>query len=418
MKIAVVGSGISGLGSALLLSQKYEVHLFEASNRLGGHAHTTNHKLENQSVNVDTGFLVYNDLTYPQLKSMFKFLGVETVASDMSLSIQVPQVGLEWAGDNLDTVFAQRRNLISPKFFRLLLDILKFHKNAEAYRELSRIKRWTVGDLLRNQKYSKELQEWYILPMVAAIWSTPEKGMLDFPAETFLTFFLNHKLLQVKDRPVWRTVKNGSVNYVNKIAERLQYIHLDEAVQSVESINGQLHLASNKGKYVFDKVIFANHAPVTAKIYKFKNSAQEKILQSFSTVSNRAYLHEDLKFMPQKKKCWASWNVQAQLKSQFADKVSLTYYLNRLQPLNTDKKLLLTLNPNTSPEKTIFETQYDHPQFNQKAIDAQVDIPDIQGYDGVYFAGAWTRYGFHEDGLLSAVKVAEKFGLSTPWRIT
>lgn len=418
MKIAIIGSGISGLGTALLLSQKYDVHLFEASNRLGGHAHTSTIEQQGKQIIIDTGFLVYNDLTYPHLRSMFKYLNTKTVASDMSLSIQVPQAGLEWAGNNLDSVFAQRKNIINPRFHRFLLAILDFHKHAEKFRELSRVNRWTIGDLLTQQKYPKELMQWYILPMVAAIWSTPEKGMLDFPAETFLTFFINHKLLQVNDRPVWRTVENGSKNYVDQIAQRLQHIHLSEAVDSVESVSGKLHLKTHLADYQFDRVVFATHAPVTAKIYKFKNQQQESMIKSFSTIPNKAILHDDLGFMPQKTKCWASWNVQAQLGTAESDKVSLTYLLNRLQPLATDNNLLLTLNPSRTPNNIMFSADYDHPKFDQKAIDAQSDIPHLQGIDGVYFAGAWTRYGFHEDGLLSAVNVAKHFDIETPWRIT
>lgn len=419
MKIAVIGSGISGLGAALILSQKHEVHLFEASNRLGGHAHTSTIDMNGEKkVNVDTGFLVYNDLTYPHLRSLFAFLQTETVASDMSLSIQVPQAGLEWAGNNLNSVFAQRKNIFNYRFYKLLFAILDFHKKADKLRELSSQKRWSIGDLLREQKYPVELKDWYILPMVAAIWSTPEKGMLDFPAETFLTFFINHKLLQVNDRPVWRTVKNGSRNYVQQIADRLQHIHLNEAVNHVENVNGTLEVKTSLADYKFDRVVFATHAPVTAKIYKFKNQHQEKMIKSFSTIPNKAVLHNDLGFMPSTEKCWASWNVQAQLGTSASDKVSLTYLLNRLQPLNTDKKMLLTLNPSRHPSGVMLNANYEHPKFDQLAIDAQKDIPHLQGIDGVYFAGAWTRYGFHEDGLLSAVKVAKLFDIETPWRVS
>lgn len=417
MKIAVIGSGISGLGTALLLSQKHEVHIFEASSRLGGHAHTTQIESGDRTLNVDTGFLVYNELTYPNLKALFKYLQVETVASDMSLSVQIPEIGLEWAGDSLNTVFAQRKNFFNFKFYKLLNQILKFHSNAEANLQKARFHRWTVGQLLKN--YSPILAEWYILPMVAAIWSTPEKGMLDFPAETFLTFFINHKLLQVNDRPVWRTVKNGSKNYVDKIASRLEHVHFSEPVLSVRSLypeQRQVRIMTGRGDYTFDRVVFATHAPVTRQIYQFKSLQQAQVLQNFTTIPNKAFLHEDSNFMPNNAKCWASWNVQGRLQSQNSDKVSLTYFLNRLQPLQTSKKLLLTLNPTSEPKKIIFQADYDHPRFDWSAIDAQKEIAAIQGHDGVYFAGAWTRYGFHEDGLLSAVKVAELFEISPPWR--
>lgn len=416
MKIAVIGAGISGLGSALILSQKHEVHLFESADRLGGHAHTSLVEKNGKQNNIDTGFLVYNDLTYPHLKSLFHFLQVETVASDMSLSIQVPQAGLEWAGNNLNSVFSQRKNLINPRFHKFLLSILAFHRHAEENRELARQNRWTIHDLLIKKNYPLELMEWYILPMVAAIWSTPEKGMMDFPAETFLTFFINHRLLQVNNRPIWRTVKNGSKNYVDLIAKQLQHIHLGEGVVSVEHIEQKLQVQTVKQKYQFDKVVFATHAPVTAKIYKFKNSQHENILKSFSTIANKAYLHGDRSFLPQKERCWSSWNVQAQLSTEHADKVSLTYLLNRLQPMSFDQNMLLTLNPTRNPQDVIFEAQYDHPKFDQRAIDAQKEIPEIQGHDGVYFAGAWTRYGFHEDGLLSAVNVAKRLEVNPQWK--
>lgn len=417
MKIAVIGSGVSGLGASLILSQKHEVHLFESEKRLGGHAHTSQIKVGEDLVDLDTGFLVYNDLTYPHLRSMFKHLNVETVNSDMSLAIRVPHLDLEWAGDNLDTVFAQRKNLLRPRFHKLLLDILKFHKHAERNRDLSRQNRWTVRQLLKEQGFSTELTEWYVLPMVAAIWSTPETKMLDFPAETFLTFFLNHKLLQVNDRPQWKTVKNGSKNYVQKIAEKLQNIHLDEPITSVQKSGNHVKVISNSQEYLFDKVIFATQPSLTRKILKTEHSEVSRVLNSFGTVTNTAYLHQDESLMPKSKKCWASWCVQANYNTEHQQQVSLTYYLNRLQPLKTQQNLFLTLNPTHEPKNTLLKVKYGHPLFNQAAIDAQAELPSVQGFDGVYFIGAWTRYGFHEDGLLSAVKLARLFDINTPWSV-
>jgi predicted NAD/FAD-binding protein len=418
LKIAVVGSGIAGLGSSLLLSSKHEVHLFENDTRLGGHAHTSDIQVEGQSVAVDTGFLVYNDLTYPHLRGMFDYLGVETCNSDMSLSIRVPDRNLEWAGDNMNTVFAQRKNLLSPRFYRLLFDIVKFHKQAETNCELSRLNRWTVADLLQEMKFSKELAEWYVLPMLAAIWSTPEQKMFDFPAETFLTFFLNHKLLQVNNRPQWKTVKGGSRQYVQKIAERLQHIHLNEGVLAVEKDGDKLKVTTAKGEMLFDKVVFATAPAVTRRILKTSNESVTRFLNSFQVVPNRAVLHRDETQMPVSKKCWASWCVQANLKSSFSNNVSLTYYLNRLQPLKTNTDIFLSLNPTGEPKNQVFKVDYTHPMFDQKAIDAQKDLPALQGVDGVYHAGAWTRYGFHEDGILSAVNVAKCFGVEVPWGVS
>lgn len=416
-KIAVVGSGISGLSAALILTQKYEVHLFESDSRLGGHAHTSDIQIGNDLVSLDTGFLVYNELTYPHLIALFKYLNVEVVNSDMSLSIQVPHLKLEWAGDNLDTVFAQRKNLFKPRFYKMLLDILRFHKDAEVNRDLARSHQWSTAELLKNQNFGSEIQEWYILPMLAAIWSTPENKMLDFPAETFLTFFLNHKLLQVNNRPQWKTVKNGSRQYVDKIAQKLEFIHLNEAVEQVESSHGQIKLKSKANEYLFDHVVFATQPSLTRKILKTQNRNILNMLNSFETVSNKAYLHQDASFMPQSKKCWASWCVQANLKTENHNAVTLTYFLNRLQPLNTKQDVFLTLNPARKPQNLLAQFEYGHPQFNQRAIEAQKLLPSLQGQEGIYFAGAWTRYGFHEDGLLSAVNIAHQLGVEPQWKI-
>lgn len=417
MKIAVVGSGISGLGASLILSQKHEVHLFEADSRLGGHAHTSTVQVGADKVNVDTGFLVFNDLTYPHLRSLFKYLGVEIVNSDMSLSIRIPHANLEWAGDNLDTVFAQRRNFFSIPFHMMLQDILKFHRNAERHRDEAREKKWTVGELLEKHKYSRQLREWYILPMVAAIWSTPEVAMLNFPAETFLTFFLNHKLLQVNDRPQWKTVKGGSKHYVEAIAKRLQHVHLNEPVKSVEAQGEKVLLKTTQGETLFDKVIFATQPYLTTKILRSNKEQVFDVLSSFKTIPNSAYLHQDTDFMPKSKKCWASWCVQANYKTQQQNSVALTYYLNRLQPLTTNQNVFLTLNPSHTPNSLIMKVDYSHPHFDHTAIEAQKLLPKIQGLDHIYHIGAWTRYGFHEDGLLSAVKVCEQLGVSHPWVI-
>jgi uncharacterized protein len=417
LKIAVVGSGISGLGASLILSQKHEVHLFEADARLGGHAHTSTVKVGSDQVNVDTGFLVFNDLTYPHLRSMFKYLGVEIVNSDMSLSIRIPHANLEWAGDNLDTVFAQRKNLFNIPFQIMLKDILKFHKNAEKLRDEAREKNWTVADLLDNKKYSAQLREWYVLPMVAAIWSTPETDMLNFPADTFLTFFLNHKLLQVNDRPQWKTVKGGSKHYVEAIAKRLQHIHLNEPVVSVQAQGAKVLLKTVQGETVFDKVIFATQPELTRKILRIDNKQVDEVLSKFKIIQNKAYLHQDTSFMPKSKKCWSSWCVQANYNTDQQSHVALTYYLNRLQPLTTKQDVFLTLNPSHTPSSVIMTANYGHPQFDRAAIEAQKLVPQIQGIDNIYYAGAWTRYGFHEDGLLSAVNVSELLGVKHPWVI-
>lgn len=416
MKIGVVGAGISGLGAAYLLAQKHEVHLFESESRLGGHAHTVTVDEQGTAVPIDTGFLVYNELTYPHLMGLFRTLGVETVESDMSLSVQVKEKKLEWSGTNLNTVFGQRKNIFNPKFYGMLLEILRFHRESEANLLASRRHGWSLRDLLREKNYRAEFCHDYLIPIGAAIWSTPEKQMLDFPAETFLSFFINHRLLQVEDRPVWRTVKNGSQEYVKKIAAHIPYIHLGEPIVEVERFAGKVAVKTAKGTFDFDKVVMATHAPVTLKVLKSPSEREWQILSAIKTEKNRTVLHRDGSMMPKENRCWASWNVVGSTDHNAHRKVALTYYLNRLQPLNTQNNYFVSLNSDQIHDGTVREMDYAHPTFNHAAIQAQKELPEIQGNGGVYYAGAWTRYGFHEDGLLSAVKVAELLGVGTPWR--
>ncbi len=415
MKIAIIGSGISGLGSSLILKDHHDVHLFESNTRWGGHAHTSDIKThQGDQVALDTGFLVYNELTYPHLTALFKYLNVETVDSDMSLSIRSQRDQVEWAGDNLSTVFAQKKNLFRPSFYKMLFQILKFHRKAPAYREECQKESMNLEEFLDRHGYGQEIREWYILPMVAAIWSTGEKDMLKFPAETFFNFFLNHKLLQVNNRPIWRTVKNGSRNYVQKIISQLPKTSLGEAVVSVRNSAEGIQVQTTRDTYHFDKVIFATSAPLALGLIQNPTEPQKNILGSFRTTPNQAYLHTDSYLMPKNQKCWASWNVLAKGLDQNTQ-VSLTYYLNRLQPLQTKEQLLLTLNCDTKPEGLLMQASYEHPEMNRAAIEAQKKLDEIQGVENMYFCGAWTRYGFHEDGLLSAVCVAKKIGAEPPW---
>lgn len=418
MKTAVIGSGISGLGAAWIMSQTDEVHLFESDSRLGGHANTVYVKDGSSDIPVDTGFLVYNELTYPHLKSFFKELQVETAASDMSLAIKAPHKGLEWAGTSLDTVFAQRSNIVRPGFLRMLYDITRFHREAETNRSLAQKNGWTLGQLMHTRSYSEEFKRDYLLPIGAAIWSTPERGMEYFPAESFLTFFINHRLLQISNRPVWRTVKGGSVEYVKKVAARIPFVHLNSPVTGVERRAGKV-LVKVRGECLeFDRVVLATHAPITRQILENVSPLEHQVLEAVKTSANKTYLHTDASFMPTRRKCWSSWNVLGSPEGQNHENVSLTYFINKLQPLGTDKDYFVTLNPRSPVQEVLQEFTYHHPQFDQKAIEAQKALSQIQGRGGVYFAGAWTRYGFHEDGLLSAVRVGELMGVKPPWEVS
>lgn len=418
MKIAVVGAGISGLGAAWLLSQKHEVHLFEAESRLGGHAHTVSVQEPHQLVPMDTGFLVYNELTYPHLTAFFKELNVETVDSSMTLSIQLKDKNLEWSGSNLNTIFGQRSNLLKLSFHKMLLEILRFGREAEESLQLALRHAWTLGEFLQARKFAPQFATDYLLPIGAAIWSTPEPKMLEFPAATFLTFFINHKLLQVNNRPIWKTVKGGSVQYVEKAARGITHVHKATPVLEVERIsNGKIQVKTHKGTVEFDRVVMATHTPVTARVLKGQSDHERQMLSSISYESNKTFLHHDESCMPKNKRCWSAWNVYGVMNTEHSRKVSLSYYINELQRPTTNKNYFLTLNPSKRIESVVQEFEYSHPQFDQRAIRAQRDLPSIQGQGGVYYAGAWSRYGFHEDGLLSAVNVAKLMGVETPWSV-
>lgn len=415
MRIAVVGGGISGLGAAWILSRQHEVHLFEAAPRLGGHANTVSVSEGDAQIPMDTGFLVYNELTYPNLIRFFEQLGVETVESDMSLSIQSGDGRLEWSGTNLNSIFGQRMNLLRPRFHWMLLEILRFARQADELLLQARRHAWTLGEVLAAGRFSREFSTDYLLPIGGAIWSTSPTRMLEFPAETFLTFFMNHKLLQVNNRPVWRTVKNGSINYVRRAVKGISRVHLDSPVREVERVEGGVRVKTGRDEGVFDRVVLAAHAPQSLKMLKDPSSAERRVLGAVRYQPNVAVLHRDRAVMPRARRCWSSWNVASARPGQTED-ISLSYYLNRLQPLPTERDYFITLNARTEPRELVEKIDYEHPQFDQEAIRAQAALPTIQGGGGVFFAGAWTRYGFHEDGLLSAVRVCELLGVEAPWK--
>ncbi len=415
MKIAVVGGGISGLSAALILSQEHEVHLFESEPRLGGHAHTVNvHESSQKTVAVDTGFLVYNTLTYPHLTQFLDYLNVPTVESNMSLSIRASN-GLEWAGESLLTIFAQPQNIFNLKFLNMLFDIWKFNKAAEENLELSRQKNLTLEQLVALRGYGEAFKTRYLFPMTGAIWSMSYQKALNFPAETFLTFCINHHLLQINNRPIWRTIRGGSINYVQQVQARLKNIHFASAVTGIRRNQDKLTVETKIHQMDFDKVVLATHAPTSVQLIRaeFPDLAQE--LAYFQVTPNKVELHEDSSLMPKNRICWSAWNVMA--KEQVNDKsdICLTYFINKLQPLGTEKNYFVTLNHTQELRTKHGEFHYDHPQFDFPMIEAQKRLPGVQGRHGLYFAGAWTRYGFHEDGILSAVNVAKLLGIAPPW---
>lgn len=417
-RIAVIGSGISGLASAYFLQRKHEVVLFEAGTYLGGHSNTVDIVVEGQKLAVDTGFLVFNERTYPNLIALLAELGVPSFASDMTFAVSMDEGRLEWAGTNLDTVFAQRRNLLSPAFLRMVRDILHFNSRAEEnLQRLQQTPQLTLGQLLAAGGYGDYVRDAYLLPMAAAIWSSSPQDILQFPAATFLRFCQNHALLQINDRPQWRTIQGGSRNYVQKIAATLPHKHLQCAVHAVRRTERGVIVSSARGEEEFDAVVLATHAPDSLRLLQDADQAERSLLSAQRYQENAAVLHTDPGQLPQRRKLWSAWNYLGRQDVGGERSVCVSYWLNRLQNLPVQTPVVVTLNPFQEPDpaKVLARFSYAHPIFDQAAIAAQAQLPGIQGRRKTWFAGAWSGYGFHEDGLKSALRVVKDFGLAPAW---
>ncbi|MBC3875459.1 NAD(P)/FAD-dependent oxidoreductase [Undibacterium flavidum] len=418
-KIAIIGAGISGLASAYFLQKHHEVSLFEANTYLGGHTNTVDIQIDQKTLSVDTGFLVFNEKTYPNLIALFAELGVDSYATDMSFGVSLNDGQLEWAGTNLDTVFAQRKNILSPGFLRMLSEILRFNRDAESNLRACSQSGISLGQLLSTQKYNARFANHYLIPMAAAIWSSSPKDILDFPASTFLRFCLNHALLQVNDRPQWRTVKNGARSYVQKIAATLKDIRLNNPVSAVVRTEAGVQIESPRGIEQFDAVIFATHAPDTLRLLKDPSEEETALLSKVRYQANTAYLHTDVSLLPRNKKVWSAWNYLGTDSNtqNDAQAVCVSYLLNQLQRLDTETPVIVTLNPWQAPaaDKLLASFNYDHPVFDQAAIESQRNLSQLQGKRATWFAGAWSGYGFHEDGLKSALRVVNDFQLCPNW---
>ncbi|WP_374360082.1 NAD(P)/FAD-dependent oxidoreductase [Pseudoduganella danionis] len=415
-RIAVIGAGISGLASAYFLNRRHQVVLYEAGSYLGGHTNTVDVTLDGQRHGVDTGFLVYNELTYPNLIALFEELGVASTASDMSFAVSMADGALEWAGTSLATVFAQRRNLFKPHFLRMVRDILHFNRHARRFLAAAEQQPLTLGQLLAQHGYGETFRDAYLLPMAAAIWSSSPSDILQFPATTFLRFCLNHALLQVNDRPQWRTVHGGARNYVHKIAATLPDCRLNSRVLQVVRHAGGVTVVTAQGSAEYDAVVFATHAPTTLALLE-ASAAERAVLEGVRYQPNMAYLHTDLALMPRLRKVWSAWNYLSAPMQDGQRPVCVSYWLNRLQQLPFSTPVMVTLNPPVPPaaQHTLASFQYEHPIMDQRAIDAQQALAQIQGQDRIWFAGAWTGYGFHEDGLKSALRIARAFDVAPAW---
>jgi predicted NAD/FAD-binding protein len=418
MKIAVIGAGISGLSCAYRLVQGgADVSLFEAGSYFGGHSNTVDVTLDGATYGVDTGFLVFNDRTYPNLIALFAELGVETAPSDMSFSVKLPlgEHGgarvLEWAGSNLDTVFAQRGNLLRPKFLRMVRDILRFNQQATALALSGQMPQMPLGYFLDLHGYSQQFRAWYLLPMAACIWSCPSDQMLAFPAATFIRFCHNHGLLQVTDRPQWRTVRGGSRNYVNKLLAAIGDKRLATPVTGVlrNPAGGarSVQVRTAAGVEQFDHVVMACHSDQSLALLGMDAGADERgVLEAVRYQPNRAVLHTDASCLPRSRKAWSAWNYQSNAAP--TPQVCVHYLLNQLQPLPFTTPVIVSLNPLDEPDPSTVLASFDyaHPVFDAGAVAAQARLQAFQGTRNTWFAGAWTGYGFHEDGLKSGLAVA------------
>ncbi len=417
MEIAVIGSGISGLSSSLFLSKKNNVTLYEKNNYFGGHTNTKTINHQNKRINVDTGFIVFNKLNYPNLVKLFDFYNVAYEDSDMSLSVSNLNNKIEWSGQSLNTVFADRKRILDINFLKFLIDILKFNKFIKNnINELSTDKQ-PLGEWLKNKSFSEQFQENYILPMSAAIWSMSSNDVLNYPISNLFSFFNNHRLLHEKKvRPQWLTVSNGSKSYIDRVLKSVNINKkLNSKIQKINTNGNKFSLIDINGtQKEYDKIIFSIHPE---KILEIKNDFDKKmttILSLFKTSKNIAYLHCDTSLMPKNRKVWSSWNV---FSDKEMDKVSLTYWMNKLQNIDNNYPTFVTLNPLHLPnESKIFEViDYEHPIYNENAINGQLQLDSIQGYKNCWYCGAWTGNGFHEAGLSSSLMISERLNGVVPW---
>lgn len=415
--IAIIGTGISGLGVANMISPYHKIKIYEKNSYIGGHTRTIDITTPNGEIPVDTGFIVFNKRNYPLLTSLFSHLNVPIEKSDMSFGASINNGWLEYGSMSLKNMFTQKSNIFNIKFLGMIKDILKFNRNARSY--LNCKPEITLKDCLEDLNLGQWFQEYYLLAMGGAIWSTPISSMLKFPAKTFIRFFENHGLLTVNDHPQWYTVKNGSREYIKLITKSFSDdIFLNRGVIKVVRDENKISIYDDKGHIEnYDEVIFACHADQALKMIEKPSLKEKKVLSNFTYQPNRIIVHSDINFMPKRKGAWASWVYLSNTTEDLNSHVSLSYWMNNLQPLNTDIPIIVTLNPSREPIQNLIYDEYyfEHPVFDTKAIKSQEEINNIQGENRFWFCGAYQRYGFHEDGLWSAVNVAQKMGIKPLW---
>jgi predicted NAD/FAD-binding protein len=419
-KIAVIGSGAAALGAAWSLSRRHDVTIFEKNAHLGGHANTVEvTEPDGSRMAVDTGFIVYNERTYPNLIRMFDHLAVPTKATDMSFGVSLDEGAMEYSGESLGGLFGQKINLVRPRFLGMVNDILRFYRNAPQL--MARPEPGpSLGEYLRDNRYGDAFVQDHLLPMAAAIWSAPASTMLNFPAISFVRFCVNHGLLQLADRPQWRTVIGGSREYVRRLTADIRHrAHLNTPVLAIERHGAGVDVITEGGhRESFDEVVVGSHADEALGLLANPSQDEGSLLGAFGYQQNLAVLHSDTALMPKRRKLWASWNYMGRTGPDGARHLCVSYWMNRLQSLDAKSPVIVTLNPITPPrpEKVHASFVYHHPMFDAAAMAAQQHLDRLQGADRVWFCGSYFGYGFHEDAFSSGLVTAEAMGCPAPWQ--
>ena len=419
MKIAIIGTGISGNIAAYLLNQAHDITVYEKNNYIGGHSRTLEIDYDGKKIPVDTGFIVFNYRNYPLLTGMFKHLEVEAEKSDMSFAASINNSWLEYNTQSLAKLFAQKKNLLRPKYIGMLKDITSFFKESKLILESGEID-MNLGEFVKNLGLGDWFKRYFLYPMGGAIWSCPIEQMLQFPAYTFIRFFENHGLLATEGQPQWYTVTGGSKQYVEKLTASFDdKVRLNCAVKSIKRDNNKVEVTDQNGNTeVYDHVVMASHADESLKILSDATHEEKAILSNFTYQKNIAYLHRDVSLMPKNKNAWASWVYLSKEKEDKTPDISVSYWMNLLQNIDDKYPLFVTLNPHTEPDPELVFNRHEfhHPVFTKNAIKAQKEIELIQGKNNTWFCGAYQRYGFHEDGMMSGVNVAKELGVDLPWQ--